>query len=515
MDESNSVVVNLESHTEQRDETNRGLRLPSFYYSGFASAVAIFCLGLGSGAAGGLLLGMMAVTVLQSLELLADNKPLMDQLELLIKNNPFKDFKILSQSDDNVFNTYISILVEEFDMFSSVLSLAAGIFVGLSTYTFIIKEYGEAVMGKALALGGSVCLMVVTATGCVLGPALEGFLTITSSVRLWTLVFISCFVPWTLFIFAWIGDHSFHIAPFTVWILTPETLMTTFLVNMLLTTKLILMAALFPMILGVYLLGEIYNFKLHIASVALMLIITDVFNIAEQPIVTLQAPAPTNTSSAAPKNTSSAVLEGIFIGVLTAQMLTAAIGASLCVSWYRRGAGKICATAAGSGTTVFGVIKFLLPALGPGPTIGALTGVAGAVGVALAAAKEATDKYGQAVSHGVVGKVGVTVGAGVGAFLYSLTHSGLSRWFMALCAASIPAGLFLRPLFLFLWQKFQYCSCIIIIGVVCTWLCFTCNVLLVLMLIYLLSVFVCYYLQLSLFCCIFFACLNPRREVTQ
>ncbi|XP_071331596.1 uncharacterized protein [Trachinotus anak] len=467
MDQSDTDQPNQQMPrvTEDCSRVNRSIRLPSCVTSGLASAIGAFCIGLLSGAAGGLLLGGTAVVVLQSLELLADNRLLVDQLENYIRDYPLKENVGILQrtSNDHMLNTYISLLVEEFGVFSSTLSLAAGICCGLSTYALVTKKYGEAAMGKALVLAGPVCLMGVTATGYILGSALGSFLSITFSLKLfmWFLInyllfflFVFCLVP-ILACF----DYN-YITPFTVWLLTPATVMTIALIHLYLTTKLILMVALFPTIWGVILLGNTYDFKLTTASVPLMLFITDVFNIARQPIVSLQSPASTNTSSA--------VLEGMFVGVLTPQLWTAAIGTSLFVSWQKGGARTICASAAGSGAAVLGAIKAALPVLGPGPTIGALMGLAGAVGVSLAAgAAAAADHY------GLWGRLGVTVGAAVGAFLSSCAHSGLSGMFMGLCAATIPAGLYFMPLFLFLWQKFKFCICIIITVIVLIWLCFT------------------------------------------
>lgn len=108
-------------------------------------------------------------------------------------------------------------------------------------------------------------------------------------------------------------------------------------------------------------------------------------------------------------------------------------------------AGKICAAVAGSGAAVLGVIELVLHEIGPGPTVGALVGVAGAVGVSLSAALAATDHYGRAVRHyRFVGGLGVIVGAAIGAFLSSCAHSRLSGIFMALCGAAVPAAAFFQ-----------------------------------------------------------------------
>ena len=176
-------------------------------------------------------------------------------------------------------------------------------------------------------------------------------------------------------------------------------------------------------------------------AVIMMLTISDMYDFAEQQIVALQPP----TSTAA----SGVVAEAIFVGVLASQMLTFTVGMSLFVAWQRGGAGTICATAAATGSAVLGPIKLGLPVLGPGPTIRALIGVVGAAGVFLAAAGAATDQYQpEGDWRRLSGRLGVTVGAAVGAFLMSCAHSGLSAMFMALCAATAPAAAFLKLLHL-------------------------------------------------------------------
>ncbi|XP_071331598.1 uncharacterized protein [Trachinotus anak] len=382
MDRSDTGEMNLHSPnaTVVHSEINRGLRLPSFFHSGLASAIGAFCIGLLSGAVGGLLLGGTAVVVLQSLELLADNRLLMDQLEINYDLKKTAKEIVQRETDNQVHGIPISIFVQTFGVFSSFLSLLVGIFFGLSTYAVAIKKHGEAVeaaMGKAFSLAGPVCLMGFTATGCFLGLALESFLSITLNISV------------------------------LMWLI----------ISVVVTFVFLAIQCLFNLHLRIY-----EDLLLFMSLIPVALLIA---------FITCFASVSTNT------NTSSAVLEGMFVGVLTTQMWTAAIGMLLFVSWQRGGAHKICAGAAGSGGAVLAAIKAALPVLGPGPTIGALTGVAGAVGVSLAAGAAAADNY------GLWGRLGVTVGAAVGAFLSSCAHSGLSGMLMGLCAATIPAGSYL------------------------------------------------------------------------
>ncbi|XP_019128098.2 uncharacterized protein LOC104929896 [Larimichthys crocea] len=446
MDRSDADQLNILIHpvTADNRRVNSTITLPARVSSGLAAVVSVFCIGLVSGAAGGLLLGGTAVITLQSLELLADNRLLMNQLKSQIRLT-YNDYYSIEHTD-----IHISVLAVIFGVFSSTLSLAAGIYIGSSTYSLVIKKKGEAAMGKALMWAGPICLMGVTATGYIVGLTLESFLSISfySAILLWFAIPVVV-APMIQIIdefwfksdrnifwgfiqgAAWCASVSFYMRSNLLAVFTPIIASTAIIVAKVLKQSQFL--------------------TLTTAPVPLMLITSDVYNTVGQQIVSL---SPTFT------NISSAVVEAIFVGVLASQMWSVTVGMLLFMSWQKGGTFKICATAAGFSTAVLGAIKMTLPVLGPGPTIGALIGVAGAVGVSLSAGVAAADQYGLGC-YGIVGRLGLTVGAPVGAFLSSSTHSGLSGMFMALCAATIPAGaftiLFLRSK---LWILF-----------VCFWMC--------------------------------------------
>ncbi|XP_036961009.1 uncharacterized protein LOC119023292 isoform X2 [Acanthopagrus latus] len=414
------------------DGINRSVRLLSFLTSVVPSAISILCIGLVLGAAGGLLLGATAVVLLQSLELLADNSTLTDQSE------KFKDNDHPYESSEQVRDIMISLIAVGHGVLSSILSVAVGLSIGYSTNSLSEREQterrGEAARGKALAVAGSVCLTVVTATGCLLGLALESLLSITlhGAVRLLIILEAVCLMFQVMIWFL----PPYVTAFICCIVVTPFVALNTFMIGSMLGIRLSLASVFVPVTAAVYLLQKSHPLKLHTMTVRLMLIISDVYRIAGQRIVALQSPPSTTASSV--------VVEDIFVGVLASLMWTVTVGTSLCMTLQRGGAGRICATAAATGSAVLGAIKLGLPVLGPGPIIGALTGVAGAAGVSLAAAGAATDQY-RRVRHqyGLFGRLGVTVGAAVGAFLMSCAHSGLSAMFMALCAATVPAGAFL------------------------------------------------------------------------
>lgn len=417
-----------------------------------------------SGAAGGLLLGATTFVMLQALELLADNRLLMNQLEKYITDR----YHLVKGAQVN--DVQISLFAVMFGVFSSTLSLTFGVYVGLSTFALVIKKEGEAAMGKALGIAGTVCLMGVTATGYILGLTFESFLSITFSVDivLWYIMSLAALCMYPIVVFL---ANSYMCVLLCGSVFTPSNAMLTYFLSFLFKMKSILGIVFIPVIVAVKIFEKSHSFKMTTAPVALMLIVSDVYNFLGQHIVSVQSPKSTNNSSVVP--------EAIFVGVLAPLLWTVTVGMSFFATWQRGLAGKICATAAGSGAAVLGVIEMALRVLGHGPTIGALMGVAGAVGVSFSAALAATDQYGQILGHyGFVGRLGVTVGAAVGAFLSSCAHSELLGIFMGLCAASIPAGAFLKLLIFDLtsWRSNLH-SCIyllllaVLMSFTCTHLC--------------------------------------------
>ena len=435
--------------------------------SGLAAVISTFCIGLVSGAAGGLLLGRTAVVLHQSLELLADNKLLMEEFgKLIICPLEELDRKSLSQRtrNDCVFNIFISLFIRGCGVLPLALSLVVGVFIGSSTYGLVIKRYGETAMGKALTLAGPVCMMSVTASGYLLGLALGNVPSIgliLSSLHFYT---ASIFSP--IFILASSTKKSIPATGSAI--LSPTInlvfIMMEYLFFFILKTKINLVLFLFPNI-WLFILCHEDLFSIHkaITSLPMAMIITDVFNYVRQPIITLDASNSTN----------NAVVEGIFVGVLTLQLVMVVILMSLFVAWEKGGAFKICASAAALGAAVLTVVQSVLHTMGPVPTIGALMGVAGAAGVSLAAAETMTEKFGQ-LGNRQIGRLGVTVGAAVGAFLSSSTHSGLSGMYMSLCAATIPTSNYVTQLLLYILKhkkgwKFSlfFCAVIFIFFSVC------------------------------------------------
>nr|XP_046254106.1 uncharacterized protein LOC124063975 isoform X2 [Scatophagus argus] len=430
---------------EDNSRINRVIRQLPCVTSRLASLLSIFCFGLVSGAPGGLLLGGTAVVVLQSLELLSDNRVLMDQLEKYTTDDYYlekQENRSLTQEENiQIHDIHISIFTVIFGVFSSSLSLAAGICIGLSMYSLVIKHRGEAAMGKALSMAGSVSLVGVIAAGYILGLTLESFLLMTLYVHISLWVPVSGELLLLLCIVLARSQSSYILVAVGLSFLTSHAALITFIIGSFCKMRLTLLFTLTPMMLALKELEKPHSIEPTTLTVPLMLIICDLYKVAGQQIVTLQPPTSTDTSSVVP--------EAVFVGLLTSLLWTVTVGMSLFESWQRGGAGKICATAAGSGAAVLGVIKLALPVLGPGPTVGALVGVAGAAGVCVSAAVAVTEQHGREVDHyGLVGSVGVTVGAAVGAFLSSCVHSGLSGMFMALCAATVPAGAFLKVLIL-------------------------------------------------------------------
>ncbi|XP_029974771.1 uncharacterized protein LOC115408261 [Salarias fasciatus] len=463
--------------TEGNSRTTRRLQPARRSSSGPASALAVFCVGLLWGSGGGLLLGRTAVTLLRSLELLADSGLPIHRLDHYNVDIYLASQKLPRRTgSDPMFNTYISVLSEVFGLFTATLSFAVGIFVGLSVFDLVIRKHGDTAMGTALALAGSGCLISITATGFLLGGAFGGFLDFTFSISITVWFFISAVSSFFLtFIFSFIALCSditvASIVCFLTPLNTPVVVFFVVLTSVMFKTKLVLGVALIPFaIFGIMNKGS-YNIQTIINHLPLMLTLTEVFSLAKLPVITLQSQT----------NKGNTVLEGIFTGVLTSYFLMVAVGMTLFVSFQKGGAAKACAGAVASGVAAIAVIEAVLPVVGPGPSVGALMGVAGAVGVTLAAAGATVDSYGE--DRGccrLVGRVGVTVGAAVGAFLTSCTNSGLSAIFMALCAASIPTGLHLTSLLsIFHWHqkcwKRSLCFIIVIAILSLIWVYLTCT----------------------------------------
>lgn len=405
---------------------------------GAASVISIFGIGLLSGAAGGLLLGATAVVMIQALELLLEDKLLMEQLEKYIKDSYY--FAVKSEVND----LQISLFAGIFGVFSSALSFTIGLYLGLSTYSLVIRKEGQGAVTKTLSVAGSVCLMGVTATGYLLGFTFKTFLSLTlwTDVPLW---FIICFVGYCLFPLLMYWRNTYLFVMICGIVFTPVATLLLYFLTFCFNMRLGLAAVLIPVIVGLKMLENTHFLKITAAPVPLILAIADVFHIMGQSIVFLQL------------NNSSIVLEGIFIGVFSALLWAVTVGLSLFAFCQRAEADKVFATAAGVGGAVLGVIELALPVLGPGPTLGALMGVAGAVGVCISAAGVWTAQYAPAVGrYGFFGKVGITVGAAVGAFLSSCAHGGLSKIFLVICAFTIPAALFVKLLILEI--PFQRCN---------------------------------------------------------
>ncbi|XP_029974765.1 uncharacterized protein LOC115408257 [Salarias fasciatus] len=396
---------------------------------------------------GGLLLGRTGVATLLSLELLADDKLLMDHLENYMNTVTDYDHYIsekmnIAHRSDNVhmFNIFISVLAVEFGGLAAILSSRVGLAVGSTMYKLVIKKSGETATGKALSVAGPLCLVVISTSGCLLGLLLRMYLSITLPVII-CFFFVLVFLQILFVFFDNCGRCSLLFGVLTIFAFsplnTPIVLSMMFLLTFVFQTKLILSVALVPKTSPLRTFVKSYGFDLIITPILQFLMITDVFNFARHPIVILHQTSTTSTGSAA--------VEGIFVGVLSSHFLMVAVGMSLFSFKEVTGAAKVCAGAVTSGGAAIAGIESVASLLGPGPTIGALMGVAGAVGVTLTAAGATAFRYGQVMGgHRLMGLLGVTAGAAVGAYLASSTHSGLSALYMALCAAAVPGTLILN-----------------------------------------------------------------------
>lgn len=393
---------------------------------GAASVIPIFGIGLFSGAAGGLLLGATTVVMIQALELLLEDKPLIEPLEKYI----------VAISKIGGGDIHVSVFAGLFGVFSSTLSLTVGWYLALLTYPLAIRYEGEGAGTKALSDALSVCLTAVTATGLILGFTFRTFLllTLSTNVVLWSIVGFAGYCMWPLLMY---GRYTDLCGLLCGIVFTPAISLLLYFFTFFFTMRSSLAAVWIPVTMGLNRLENARFFKITVVPVPIMLVISDVFNIMGARIVSLQSPI------------SSTLPEAIFIGVFSTLLWAVTAGISFSAFYQTDEADRLFATAAGVGGAVLGVIKLALPVLGPGPTIGALMGVAVAVGVCISAAEARMAKYAPAKScYGFFGRAGVTMGSAVGAFLSCCAHGGLSKIFVVLCTSMILAALFLKLLIL-------------------------------------------------------------------
>ncbi|XP_035375903.1 uncharacterized protein LOC118240138 [Electrophorus electricus] len=146
------------------------------------------------------------------------------------------------------------------------------------------------------------------------------------------------------------------------------------------------------------------------------------------------------------------LLRAVFLAVLSMLLCETAAGSTLLSVAGTARDGKTSACAAAVGALLLLATRRSSRVLGVGGTLGALLGVAGAVGVALTAAGDAmvardAGRLGQKGSP--VGKVAATIGAALGAFLYTAPPDMYFGVFVALCAAAVTGVL----------SSFRQCVC--------------------------------------------------------
>lgn len=414
------------------------------------------------------------MVLLTSLELLVNNTSIMDNLDkcfanlmkVLQKPGEFSSERI---SSDHEFNIFTSL----FSVWTSCLALAVGYYVGSSTYKLIIKKYGETAIEKAVTLAGPVCLIGVTTAGYILGFAVETFLSIDFTLNT---IFDGFFVGFSLFFLIKIFKKRHLLLPnFLPPFTGSAVVLIVFLIIFLFQTKMTLCISLTAPLGIFYYMSKPSVSKITFLSMSVMWIVIVGFYVRPNPIAELPL-----------SNSISAVIRCLFIWVLALQMLMVELGKLTFISWENEGAVKIYASSAALGSMVLMVVGSVQHVLGPGPTIGALVGVAGAAGVSLAAAEAATQKFGDGKRF-PPGKLGGMLGLAGGAFYSSSSHSGLLGVFMGVCTAAACA---VRKPFLdgvpsvnnnllqaIMRQILFGISASLIIRLICMWFYFTCTIL--------------------------------------
>lgn len=86
------------------------------------------------------------------------------------------NWSIARPSNNQVRSIRLALFTVMFCVLLATFTLTVGVYVGLSTYSVVIRREGEAAVGKALGVAGLVCLMNFTATGYILGLTLKDFI---------------------------------------------------------------------------------------------------------------------------------------------------------------------------------------------------------------------------------------------------------------------------------------------------------------------------------------------------
>ncbi|XP_059916246.1 uncharacterized protein LOC132464088 [Gadus macrocephalus] len=379
----------------------------------WTSVFRCVCIGLVSTVLGGMLTGHMVVVTTHILETVGEDGPLMEALSNTLANDTYAGLR----------DTHLSSAVAHFSLIFSFLLLVLGVWVGNCTYFEVIKWEGISEKPKALSVAGSVCLLCISVTFSFLSFTLKHWLLFSERTVVTNhsaIIFLTLFLGSGIFLFLQCNKNiAFVELMDSIWQISPVIISVHALRTMTSLTTLI------PINILADIFGKKYALCLNVLPVPMMLMIGYFFALCNIRVFDLQTVASTNTTAL--------VLEGLFFGLWTTQMFTMTVAMSLFASWQTGGANKMCVGALSSGAALLGIIQEMIPVLDPWPLLGALMGVAGAAGLALSAGRAAADRYGRA------GTVGAVLGAGVGAFVGTLSLGGVSSTFIALSTALIPA----------------------------------------------------------------------------
>lgn len=287
-----------------------------------------------------------------------------------------------------------------------MISLTVGILSGIVVFSHIIKVEGEEAAGKAMALAGPVCLIVVCVVGAVFGIAL--FIDAWFWGRLYGLVVLLSNICGWVFSLRCLNSFDLPLLGFLSLVITWTVNMHVILHFYSLTVPvsfrdqrlLLIPLSIYP----IFFCSQCYLSRCPKNPIFVTVIILPFITVAQVGMAGIGFLVHIDS-------VQMDLFMFLFYIILTPQAFMICAGMSVFDYWKRGAEVKICLTSVLCGGVALVAVKLALPVLGPGPPVGAVMGVMGAVGVSLGAAGAVTQKW--------AGRLGVILGTVVGAFISS------------------------------------------------------------------------------------------------
>lgn len=183
------------------------------------------------------------------------------------------NWSIARPSNNQVHSIRLALFTVMFCVLLATFSLTVGVYVGLATYSVVIRREGEAAVGKALGVAGLVCLMNVTSY--ILGLTFKDFIV---PLEIGDGFYFLMMIPFLIHPILVVSLNSNIIILLCGISFTPLLVFITYFFSFLLgkrEMRMILGAVLIPVIAAGKILEKSHSLKMSITPVPLMLIIPD------------------------------------------------------------------------------------------------------------------------------------------------------------------------------------------------------------------------------------------------